>query len=111
MRKKPRVSVVNDKWITIDFLIPRAFAERSAVYVIYIDNKLVYVGESINLYNRMTSYRGNEIKICNGKISTIWGKGFSVYVKAKYPSKYGEEAMIERRLIRRLRPICNRRNI
>lgn len=75
------------------------------VYVIYLNERLAYVGQTNNLYQRLLTHR---IGFRNNMWNTNWGKFADLYIKVKYPSNLGKEAMIEKRLISRLKPFYNK---
>ena len=81
------------------------FPQRPCVYVVYLDGVLTYIGQTINLRERMQrhairwGYRPLLI--------TPWGRAERAIVKAGWPRKYGDWAMRELRLIKRLRPTGN----
>lgn len=99
-------------WITVHpFFSPLQLDEKPAVYAVYDgDNGLIYVGETTNLRSRFQqhnfvlshyslNYRGNQFDAVD------------ILIKAKYSKKFGQEAMVERRLIKRLRPLRNQRGV
>lgn len=67
-------------------------------YVIYFDGKLGYIGSTDNLRARLAKhiYLKPDWRLLNIKI------------KAKFPRRFGEWAMTEIRLIRRLKPNLNK---
>lgn len=72
-------------------------------YAVYIDDELVYIGQTENLMCRFQQHRAK------GIVKGVpWG---SFYIKAKLPRRYGEWAMTELRLIKRLRPRLNRARV
>lgn len=89
-------------WTPDDDPLPRV----SACYVIYVDGILSYVGQAENVRSRL----GNHLRIArySSRIETPWGAFLDVTVKYRPSEKYGDFAMIERRLIRRLRPRFNK---
>lgn len=95
-------------WKTYNYDLGREFGlieRRGGVYAIYCDGALCYIGQSINVASRITSYR---IRFSYGDgILTPWGNPKSVIVKVSYGRRFGDWAMRELRLIRRLRPPQN----
>lgn len=96
------------KWIryeydsNIDSWFPH---EKPGAYVIYGNGKLLYVGQAINVRKRFYNYR---LRFgYGGGIITPWGYFHSIVAKIHYSEKYGDWAMREIRLIRRLRPPMN----
>ena len=77
-----------------------------AVYCIYLDGELSYIGQSSHVRFR---FQQHKLTYC-GLSDTKWGSFKIMHVKIKFPSKYGMEAMIEKRLIRRLKPRFNKNN-
>jgi len=96
-----------DKWLNYgNWYIERSeLPHYPAVYVIYLNERLSYIGQTNNLHTRIHSHR---ISIWKGIINTRWGKVADIYIKIKCPSIYGKEAMIEKRLIYRLKPPLNK---
>jgi excinuclease UvrABC nuclease subunit len=79
-----------------------------AVYAIYIEHTLVYVGQTIDLRNRIAAYKFR-YGYAN-QVITPWGDhkdDSGVYIKFSTSRKYGDWAMRELRLIKRLQPQCN----
>ena len=97
-----------DKWITYGrwYIGRKELPIYPTVYVIYLNEELVYIGQTNNLNVRINTHR---ISIDKGIIKTRWGVVGDIYIKVKCPSRFGEEAMIEKRLIERLRPKYNKR--
>jgi hypothetical protein len=79
--------------------------EQPAVYAIYLDGILSYVGHSNTPRFRFVQHG---FKNEADSYQTPWGCFKEMIVKMKYPRQYGREAMIEKRLLRRLRPRFNR---
>jgi hypothetical protein len=69
------------------------------VYAIYVDSKLIYVGQTNNLYNRL---------VCHAKRGGFDFRSARVLVKVSHNRRYGEHAMRELRLIARVNPEANR---
>lgn len=89
----------------------RASLPRFAgVYAIYFDDRLVYIGSSVDIANRFSEHK---IRYGYGKnIITPWcdvPAETSIVLKVKRSIRRGDWAMWEIRLIQRLRPECNRR--
>ena len=68
-------------------------------YAIFIDGALVYIGQTENLQRRMQQHRN--------KGATKGVDRSRLVLKAKLPRRFGEWAMTEIRLIKRLRPMLN----
>lgn len=84
--------------------VPRA----AGVYVIFIDGVAVYIGQSANIRGRLQQHRftwGYD-----GELKTPWASfeyGRQLTGRAKISRRFGDWAMWELRLIRRLRPAYN----
>lgn len=102
-----RIIFKHDKWIycTGWDACSKRLQDRPAVYAIYLDGLLSYVGQSNTPRFRFTQHQFMDIP--NEGFRTPWGVFSEMAVKIKYPSKYGMEAMIEKRLIKRLKPRFN----
>jgi hypothetical protein len=84
--------------------------ELAACYAIFGDGRLVYVGSTENLAERMQGH-GFKLARYSNTIHTAWGAFANVIIKYRASLKYGDWAMVELRLIRRLQPTGNRRGI
>jgi excinuclease UvrABC nuclease subunit len=81
------------------------FPPIAGCYVFYCDGKAFYVGQTRSLFKRISSYK---IRFSYGSgIITPWGVFMSVRVKYSVSRKYGDWAMRELRLIRRIQPEGN----
>lgn len=76
-----------------------------ACYVAYLDGKLVYVGQTCDLYKRF--YQHNIRFGYSDYVITPWGNCKKVTIKYRLSRKYGDWAMTELRLIKRLQPVQN----
>lgn len=74
-------------------------------YVFYLDGQLTYIGQSADVKKRIASYRLRYGY--NNCVLTPWGDAFTVHVKIRYSLRYGDWAMRELRLIKRLQPFGN----
>lgn len=96
-----------DRWIGFDPTLSYGIPECEAVYVILQHGKVLYVGMAADLRSRMCDHlrcrRHPQVQIRG----SAWAKLESLEGKYKTPSRYGAHAMIELRLIRRLRPSFN----
>lgn len=79
------------------------------VYAIYLDGRLAYIGQSVDLRNRLSEHRIRQGYDHN--VHTDWGTFKTMQIKISFSRRYGDWAMRELRLIRRLRPWANRRGI
>lgn len=77
-----------------------------AVYAVYLDGLLAYIGSTCNLADRLSfhQFRGTSD---GHSIVTPWGQYARFALKYKKSSRYGDWLMDEARLIRRLGPSCN----
>ena len=77
-----------------------------ACYVIQLDGKTIYVGQTLNLRSR---FYAHGIKPIGEGYKTAWGRlsGDFLGLKVKLGSKYGDWAMREARLVKRLQPVFN----
>jgi hypothetical protein len=74
------------------------FPHSTGCYVLYLDELLAYVGQSSNLQWRIAIHEKNLREHLDGRRLTV---------KIRYSRKYGDWAMVELRLIRRLKPPYN----
>jgi len=99
------------KWHRFEILPKSAgftLPAKPCVYVVYFDDHPVYVGQTNRLSNRFNEHKfrfgyGNEI-------ITPWGdihKRTRISLKAKFSERYGDWAMWEIRLIRKMQPKFN----
>lgn len=93
------------RWEKVDVtgVLPR----RACVYAIYLDGVLTYIGQTCDLRGRRSDRRirwgyANQV-------ITPWGDAKEVVMKVSWSRKYGDWAMRELRLIRRLSPPGNLR--
>lgn len=86
--------------------------EGPGCYAVFLDGKLGYIGNSMTLRKRIGGGKGSGAhKILpddSGGASTPWGEYKDLFVKIRRPRILGEEAMVEARLIQRLKPPFNR---
>jgi len=95
------------RWIKVDpFDLPNPLPESPAVYAIFANLELVYIGETVNIRNRISTHG---FYLARYSTSIRWrGKWYrDLTLKIKYSKRFGEESMAERRLIRRLSPKLN----
>lgn len=96
-------------WTEYRLMHPRgALPKCAGVYVIYFDGKPVYVGQSVNVANRIA---GHKFRHGYGPtFITPWTdlpNTARVTVKVKPSKRLGDWAMLEIRLIARLQPEFN----
>ena len=81
---------------------------KSCVYGVYFDDDLVYIGQTKNLRNRFNEHR---FRYSYGKtIITPWQEVDSdveISIKVRFSERYGDWAMWEIRLIRKINPLFN----
>ena len=87
-------------------LIKKDWLDYPCVYAFYFNEKLVYIGQTNNFTKR---YHVHHFYKEGSFWITKWGNFVDFYIKIKYPIKFGEESMIEKRLIERLKPKYNKR--
>ena len=91
------------------------------LYVMIAGGHAVYVGESAQLGKRLgehlnktsvnpTEFPGGTYKRGFYTADTPWGTFHNLIIKWRLSIKCGESAMAERRLIRRLKPKCNKQH-
>lgn len=71
----------------------------------YVDGALVYVGQSKNVRKRLEAHKFNYSM--GAGVRTPWGWFRTLYFKVWNSKKYGDWAMVELRLIKRLQPKFN----
>jgi hypothetical protein len=93
-------------WVSADPLKYWALPEVPAVYVICVNGRAMYVGQTINLFRRFNAYR---MRAAFGVGAlTPWGQvEGDLSLKFSRSRRFGDWAMRELRLIRRLRPVWN----
>lgn len=98
-------------WKTISVFNPPDgfdFPRVPACYVVYLEGRLAYVGSTQNLDGRLNKHFSPHRY--SAWIDTPWGRFINIVVKYKPTRKFGDWAMIELRLIRRLDPPENIRS-
>ena len=103
--KKNTGKAPRSNWIKYTVENNYTIEPKPACYVVYLNGKLVYVGQSANTKKRIQNH-GFRFGYSN-VIYTPWGQADDVLFKVKYTKKYGDWAMIELRLIKRLKPKYN----
>jgi excinuclease UvrABC nuclease subunit len=88
------------RWITATDIL--RIPAGPGVYAIYEKRKLLYIGSSSNLYNRLYQHQHSDNRVSQALLGR--------YARVKYrPSvEYGDWLMVELRLLSRLKPPCNR---
>jgi hypothetical protein len=106
-KKAPRLG----NWVTVhDPLEPGVFPSIAACYVVILNGTFMYIGSTESLRMR---FLGHSIDWhpYDANYLTPWGSADSVVVKYRPTRKYGDWAMVELRLIRRLQPVLNVRGV
>ncbi len=98
------------KWVKFDPIESWTLPSLPCCYVFYLDGIPSYVGQSNNLKRRILNHFLEPMRY-SARIETPWGNFREVFIKCKFPKKYGEWAMLELRLIRKLRPKFNKVNL
>lgn len=83
------------RWIK--FSLNTALPPLACCYCVYVGSELLYIGQTHNLRTRFAQHTGQK----------KFPAGF--YLKVRFGDRYGDWAMRELRLIRRLQPPMNRR--
>jgi excinuclease UvrABC nuclease subunit len=75
-------------------------------YAVYADSRMIYVGQSSDVRKRFSNHK---IDLCRYSefVQTPWGIFREITVKIRISKKFGDWAMIESRLIKRLTPSMN----
>ena len=99
-------------WISINPVGVNPYVEVPRVpacYVVYLEGVLTYVGQTVNLNHRLQEHI--ECARYSQMLLTPWGDCINVLVKYRPSRRFGDWAMHELRLIKRLQPIGNIRGI
>lgn len=109
MGKLSEINFMGGKWATYDYdkHFLSAISPEPGCYVIYCDEQLVYVGQSTNVQKRIKSYDFGYTRYSNTGIHTPWGLCRKLVIKIRKSIRYGDWAMVELRLIKRLQPKLN----
>lgn len=91
-------------WTTEQPTMP--FPSIPACYVVFLNGQVGYIGQTVNLSSRMRNYQFRSGYGDNETISTF-GFHSNCYVKYRITRRFGDWAMVELRLIRRLHPELN----
>jgi hypothetical protein len=94
------------KWVRLDFEnTSLRIPALPACYAVYMDGRLAYIGQSNSLRSRLAGHNLRHGYANN--FHTPWGSCRTLLVKARFSEKYGDWAMRELRLIKRLKPAHN----
>ena len=85
------------RWVRFSAPFNLQLPKLACCYCVFDAGRLVYVGQTANLRARFASHKGEGILPASASL------------KARFADKYGDWAMREIRLIRRLRPPMNTR--
>ena len=96
------------RWQSFD--LRAVFPRSPGVYAIYLDGALAYIGQTVDLRNRLCEQR-MRFGYAPGVVHTEWGDFKTLTIKVSNSRRYGDWAMRELRLIRRLKPWANRRGL
>jgi len=97
----------NSKWRKYDSLERPCIKEFAGVYAIYINRRLVYIGSSQNVAQRVHFHA---MELYNGRpCKEEWPKVETISFKIKYSEKFGDWLMLEARLIKRIKPLMNKK--
>ena len=85
----------------------------ACVYAIYHRNSLIYVGSTENLRQRLRNHFKTRSWRDRRMVCTPWGKCLAseLFVKFRPSKKLGDWLMREYRLINRLKPRCNQKQM
>jgi hypothetical protein len=103
-------------WHKFDMLFPGDFPALPCCYVLYSNDKIIYIGSTINLYKRFygdhrithTSHFDKKTKSIYYRFQTKWGEFENLYVKVRFSDFLGDWAQKEIYFIHRLKPMFNK---
>ena len=101
------------RWVSFSFFQPEDLPQTSACYVIMVENRVAYVGQTKNLRTRFKGHgihRAYDPRTGYNCWVTPWGCFLRsmLHFKRRVSERHGDWLMQEARLIRRLRPLWNR---
>jgi hypothetical protein len=102
------------RWQDVKVECQADIPDSGGCYAIYLNGRLVYIGQSDNLSLRIRSYKFKTFQNDEGVsfFSIVVGGGAqietNIVLKIRACRQFGHCAMVERRLIRRLLPPFNR---
>jgi hypothetical protein len=97
------------KWIVVDPTNLMSLPAAPACYVVTVRGVVVYIGQTANLRKRFYEHKFR-FGYSNNSILVPWGECVPIgdlAVKVRHSDRYGDWAMRELRLIRRLQPEQN----
>jgi excinuclease UvrABC nuclease subunit len=95
------------RWHLIDPTSYQQLPDLPGCYVIVVAGQPFYIGQSMSIRARFTTYRIRHSWGSHRERMTPWGCFEDVVVKVKFGRRYGDWLMREARLIRRLQPVMN----
>lgn len=108
----PLVEFQRGRWLSFEFGHPRDLPRTPACYVVYLDGRPCYIGQTGNISSRFASHGLYLLSDGEGLPFwlTPWGPlaGFRLAFKRRVPDRAGDWLMHEARLINRLHPRFNR---
>lgn len=93
------------KWVQIDPCTYYNLPDMAGCYVVFLNERLTYIGQSRSIKKRFSSY--NIRPGYGSRYLTPWGAVREITVKCRYMERLGDYAMREIRLIHRLQPPQN----
>lgn len=95
------------RWVEFgDLSLPSELLVKPACYVVFGDGRVQYVGSTMNMQRRLSKHGAVRV-LYGASTETPWGIFRDFKIKIRYSTKYGDWAMRELRLIRRLKPTQN----
>ena len=94
------------RWVPVDLTFVCYTPDLPCCYAVYLDGRLRYIGQTTSLRKRLRGHKIDTARYSDG-YRTAWGFFDKVAVKARFATKFGDWAMREMRLIRRLQPDLN----
>lgn len=83
---------------------------RPGVYAVFFEGRLFYIGSTRNLRHRIRNHKIDFARYSH-KINTPWGYADEVTIKYRLENELGEAAMVEIKLINRIKPPKNKIHI
>ena len=98
------------KWVRFNIDTLDRMPSDPGCYVIYADGVVIYVGQAINVFRRLRAYNFRygygRAQMCSFESEPTFTCG-ELSVKVRFADRYGDWAMRELRLIKRLKPRFN----
>lgn len=106
------------RWWRFGLTASRSIKAVPGCYVLMHGSRVMYVGQSENVRRRLMGYRFENFPDFDRQdyyVMTPWGPWYGCGGEAAgrvfYAKRFGEQLMVEARLIRRLQPEFNRRGL